>query len=101
MFSKKNLNDIPIEKTPHGVGSRKLVVGKSEVNSSYFEAFTYGYLPSGGKWIMHKHDNLVEICVVIKGTGILRDILGKVEMFGVGDRFIFPASTEHEIDSLC
>ncbi|MCC7304026.1 hypothetical protein IT418_01255 [bacterium] len=26
MFSKKNINDIPMEETPHGSGSRKIIV---------------------------------------------------------------------------
>ncbi len=49
MFSKRNIKDIPVEETPHATGSRKLLVGKEEVSSKYFEAFTYGYLPSKEK----------------------------------------------------
>ncbi|HYD35827.1 MAG TPA: cupin domain-containing protein [Vitreimonas sp.] len=99
MFSKKNIQDIPIEETPHATGSRKLLVSKDETLSIYFEAFTYGYLPASEKWTMHKHANIVEICVVIKGEGVIRDAFGKEEVYQSGDRFIFPADTEHEIEN--
>lgn len=99
MFSKKNLQDIPIEGTSHASGSRKMIVAKEETTSKYFEAHTYGYLPSGVKWEMHEHDNIVEICVVTKGKGMVRDPHGNEEAFIAGDRFIFPSNTKHEIEN--
>ena len=99
MFSKKNIKDIPVEETPHATGSRKLIVGKDETPSKYLEAFTYGYLPSSEKWSLHKHDNIVEICVVLKGTGVIRDSDGAEDYFEPGDRYIFPPDTEHEIEN--
>lgn len=99
MFSKKNLQDIPREGTSHSIGSRKIIVGKDNTSSKYFEAYTYGYLPSGIKWEMHEHDNIIEICVVAKGKGIIRDSEGKEETFIAGDRFIFPSNTKHEIEN--
>ncbi len=99
MFSKKNFQDIPIEGTSHISGSRKIITAKEETTSKYFEAHTYGYLPSGVKWEMHEHDNIVEICVVTKGRGIIRDFQGNEEIFVVGDRFIFPPNTKHEIEN--
>lgn len=99
MFSKKNIKNIPVEETPHATGSRQLLVGRTETTSSYFEAMTYGYLPSSEKWAIHKHDNIIEICLVIKGNGIIRDTNGEIEEFEPGDRFIFPANTEHELEN--
>jgi quercetin dioxygenase-like cupin family protein len=99
MFSKKNLQDIPIEGTSHASGSRKMIVAKEETTSKYFEAHTYGYLPPGVKWEMHEHDNIVEICVVTKGKGVVRASEGHEEIFVVGDRFIFPSNTKHEIEN--
>ncbi len=99
MFSKKNLKDIPVEGTSHASGSRKMIVAKDETSSKYFDAHTYGYLPVGVKWEMHEHDNLIEICVVLKGKGIIRDESGNEEVFTVGDRFIFPSNTQHEIEN--
>jgi len=99
MFSKKNLQNIPIEGTSHASGSRKMVVAKEETTSKYFEAYTYGYLPSGVKLEMHEHDNIVEICIVTKGKGIIRDSQNNEEAFVVGDRFIFPSNTKHEIEN--
>ena len=99
MFSKKNLQNIPLEKTLHGSGSRKMIVSKEETTSKFFEAYTYGYMPPGEKYEMHEHDNIVEICVVTKGNGIIRDSEGNEESFATGDRFIFPSNTKHEIEN--
>ena len=76
-----------------------MIVTKKDTTSKYFEAYTYGYLPSGVKWEMHKHNNIVEICVVTKGKGIVRDSEGKEEAFVAGDRFIFPSNAKHEIEN--
>ncbi len=99
MFSKKNIQDIPVEGTSHSSGSRKMIVAKEDATSKYFEAHAYGYLPSGVMWETHEHDNIVEICVVTKGKGIVRDHEGKEEAFVAGDRFIFPSNTKHEIEN--
>jgi len=100
MFSKKNIKDIPTEGTSHSLGSRKLLLGKDDTTSKYFEAYTYGYLPPGEKWEMHKHDNIVETCVVVKGSGVVRDGHSNEETFEPGDRFVFPANTNHEIQNI-
>ena len=99
MFSKVNLNDIQIEGTLHNSGSRKMIVSKDQTTSKYFEAMTYGYMPVGVKYEMHNHTNIIEICIVTKGSGIIRDIDGKVEEYKVGDRFIFPSDVKHEIEN--
>jgi mannose-6-phosphate isomerase-like protein (cupin superfamily) len=99
VFSKKNLSQIPIEQTMHTAGSRKMIVAPEETGSPYFEAMTYGYLESGKKWDMHQHDDIVEICLVIKGQGLIKNENGQIESFSSGDRFIFPANTEHEIEN--
>jgi mannose-6-phosphate isomerase-like protein (cupin superfamily) len=99
MFSKKNINSIPIEETPHSTGSRKMIASKPDVPSPCFEAFTYGYLPTNEKWKLHQHEDIIEICVVIKGTGVIRDQQKNEEVFESGDRFIFPANTFHEIEN--
>lgn len=99
MFSKKNIKNIPTEGTSHSLGSRKLLLNKDDTTSKYFEAYTYGYLPSGEKWETHKHDNIVEICVVTKGRGVVRDGENNEEAFEPGDRFVFPSDTEHEIEN--
>jgi len=75
MFSKLNLNDLPIEGTSHSSGSRKMIVSKDQTTSKYFEAMTYGYLPAGVKWEMHDHSNIVEICIVTKGRGLLEILM--------------------------
>jgi quercetin dioxygenase-like cupin family protein len=100
MFSKKNINSIPIEETPHSAGSRKMIADKPDVSSPCFEAFTYGYLPANEKWKFHQHEDIVEICIVIKGVGVVRDQQNNTEIFESGDRFIFPANTFHEIENI-
>ena len=99
MFFKKNINSIPIEGTPHSAGSRKMIAGKPDVSSPYFEALTYGYLPANEKWGLHQHEDITEICIVIKGSGVVRDRQKNEETFESGDRFIFPADTFHEIEN--
>jgi mannose-6-phosphate isomerase-like protein (cupin superfamily) len=99
MFSKKNINSIPTEETSHSAGSRKMIAGKPDVPSPYFEAFTYGYLPANEKWELHQHEDIIEICIVIKGTGVVRDQQKNEETFESGDRLIFPANTFHEIEN--
>ncbi|MCM2339315.1 MAG: cupin domain-containing protein [Burkholderiales bacterium] len=99
MFSKKNIQEIPIEKTPHNSGGRRILAKKEEINSNYFEAFTYGYLAPKEKYSMHKHENIVEICLIIKGSGIIKNVKGEMEEFKPNDRFIFPSNTEHEIEN--
>lgn len=99
MFFKKNIKDIPVEETSHSSGSRKSIVTKEEITSKYFEAYTYGFLPAREKWSIHKHENIDEICVVLKGQGVVRDSNGNEEHFVEGDRFIFPANVEHEIEN--
>jgi len=76
-----------------------MLVGKDETTSKYLEALTYGYLPAGVKWEMHLHENVIEICIVTKGEGIIRDFEGNEEKFTEGDRFIFPSNTKHEIEN--
>lgn len=99
MFSKKNINNVPIEGTSHSTGSRKMIVSQEEISSDFFEAFTYGYLPSNENWSLHKHENIVEICIVISGEGIIKDKNGNLETFEPGDRFIFSPNTEHMIEN--
>lgn len=99
MFSKKNLQSLPTEETSHANGSRKVVVAKDETTSNYFEAFTYGYLPASEKWALHKHENIIEICIVVKGAGVIRDASVQEDQYKPGDRFIFPADIEHEIEN--
>lgn len=99
MFLKKNIHDIPIEDTPHASGARKLLVNKTDTTSAYFEAYTYGYLSPREKFSMHKHNNIIEICLVVKGSGLIKDNQGNRETYQKGDRFIFPSNTEHEIDN--
>ena len=45
----------------------------------------------------HKHEGIVEICLVIKGSGNIVDKNNNLETFETGDRFIFPPDTEHAI----
>jgi len=76
-----------------------MVVSKDQRTLKYFEAMTYGYLPSGVKWEMHDHQNIIEICIVVKGNGIIKDSSGNIERYKEGDRFIFPSNEKHEIEN--
>lgn len=99
MFSKQNINSLPIEGTSHTSGSRQMILSKEQTSSKYFEALTYGFLPSKAKWEMHDHQNIIEICIVVKGQGVIRNTEGKEEKFKAGDRFVFPSNIKHEIEN--
>lgn len=59
---------------------------------------TYGYLPSKSKFALHSHENMNEVMLVLKGTGIVRDEDGEYE-YNVGDIFIYPSNVKHEIEN--
>jgi len=100
MFQKVNVNNMPIEKTSHSAGSRKILATKDEVSSPCFEAYTYGFLPTQTKWDLHSHEKITEICIVVKGNGTIIDGHGDKELFIPGDRFIFKPDEKHEIENL-
>jgi quercetin dioxygenase-like cupin family protein len=51
--------------------------------------------PGGGP-PPHSHDH-EEICVVLRGTGVVREHGGAEERFGPGDVIVAPARTVHEV----
>ena len=60
---------------------------------------TYGYLPAGSKFAWHSHENINEIMLVLKGTGIVKDQDGEYP-YAPSDLIIFPKNIEHEIENL-
>lgn len=93
----KKSNDMFKREDAHGGnGGRKLYIAKDEVKN--FHGMTYGYLPSYSKFAWHSHDNINEIMLVLKGSGIIRDRDGEYS-YNVGDIFIYPKNIEHEIEN--
>ncbi|MEI6729284.1 MAG: cupin domain-containing protein [bacterium] len=101
---KKSLANIPLEEAHGGSGLRQVVFLKEEVGPSNFEAVTKGFLNQGKKYEIHKHEQVDEIFVVLKGSGKVRYFYSdnKVEEFEYkeGDFFYNVADVEHEIESL-
>ncbi|MBP7018542.1 cupin domain-containing protein [Candidatus Saccharibacteria bacterium] len=93
---KRPANSIDKEEAHGGSGARKLYATSDHLQSSSFEAMTYGYLPAGKTFDWHDHEDIEEIMVVIKGAGEVHDRDGVYE-YALGDVFIYPANTEHKI----
>jgi len=99
MFSKQNINDIPVETAHGGAGSRQLLVTPDKLTSPYFEAFTKGFLEVGKIFDWHEHKDIDEIYIVLKGFGkfFCND---EVIDYKVGDIITIPANTKHKIEAL-
>ena|SRR3990167_1795595 len=93
---KRKNEDIKIEHAHGGSGSRKVFADSSLVSSEHFEAMTHGFLPGGKSYNWHKHDDIEEIMVVLKGSGMIHDRDGEYS-YSAGDVFIFPSNTDHKI----
>lgn len=89
---------VPIESAHGGQGSRQLFLTEGEIENKQFQAFTKGYLPSGGKFSWHSHKGIEEMMLVFKGQGVVRDREGEYR-YEEGDFFVFPAHVVHEIEN--
>lgn len=93
---KRPSDTINKEEAHGGSGARKVYASTDHLQSTHFEAMTYGYLPAGQTFDWHDHPDTEEIMVVIKGTGQVHDEDGEYE-YAPGDVFIYPANTRHKI----
>jgi len=93
---KKSNDTFKREDAHGGSGGRKLYIAEDEIKN--FHGMTYGYLPSGAKFDWHSHNNINEVMIVLKGSGIVKDSDGEYQ-YNVGDVFIFPKNVEHEIEN--
>ncbi|MEK7097078.1 MAG: cupin domain-containing protein [Patescibacteria group bacterium] len=98
-FSKQNIKDIPIEVAHGGAGSRQLLVTPDKLTSSYFEAFTKGFLEAGKIFDWHEHKDIDEIYIVLNGSGKFY-CSDEVVNYQVGDIITIPANTKHKIEAL-
>lgn len=96
IIKKKAFADIPKEIAHGGAGARRVLVDNENSNSEFLEMMTHGYLPAGGTFDWHHHDNVEEVMLVIKGTGEVSDEEGTYE-YAKGDVFVFPANIEHKV----
>ena len=95
-FTIKNLKDIPIEHA-HGESGKKQVLATSDlVTSSYFEAWTKGYLELGSVFDWHTHKDTDEIFLVLKGNGIFY-WENEIANYEEGDIITIPSNTKHKI----
>lgn len=93
---KRQSSQIHKEEAHGGSGSRKVFASLEHVQSTHFEAMTYGYLPAGGTFDWHDHPGTEEIMVVVKGEGEVHDEDGVYE-YAPGDVFVYPADIQHKI----
>lgn len=95
---KKSNESVKREDAHAGSGGRKLYISYDELENPDFQALTYGYLPSKAKFSWHTHEDIEEIMLVLKGSGIVRDRDGEYP-YTEGDLFVFPQNIEHEIEN--
>lgn len=92
-------SNIPMEPAHGREGTRQMLLSTGGISNPDFSAFTHGFLPAGAKYSWHSHDNIDEMVLVLKGSGVVRDRDGEYP-FTPGDFFVFPANIEHEIENL-
>ena len=68
-FVKTNLKDIPLEDAHGGAGKRQMLVAPEHVTTKHLEAITKGYLQPGEGYPLHVHEDMDEICIVLRGQG--------------------------------
>ena len=95
---KKAASSVPREDAHAGAGGRRLYLDKAELGNKSWQAMTYGYLPAGGVFDWHEHENTDETMLVLKGSGTVADSEGEYT-YNPGDLFIFPANTKHKINN--
>jgi quercetin dioxygenase-like cupin family protein len=96
---KKSLDQITIEEAHGGIGKRQLIFSKADPVSKYFEAMTKGFLRVGAKFDWHKHENIDELFLVIKGIGSFTYKDGETWDYKEGDLIYIPANIEHKIEA--
>jgi len=91
-----NINDIPIEQAHGGSGARQVLVIPERLTTKNFEAMTKGYLKAGSEFDWHKHIDIDEYFIVLKGQGqfVWED---EIIDYKEGDIITIPANSNHKI----
>lgn len=90
----RRLQEIPLEEAHGGVGKRRLVFSEKDAHDGKLVAATIGYLPKGKAFDWHKHDDLDEILIVVKGTALVESRSQKITV-GTNYFAFFPCGVEH------
>lgn len=90
---------LPLEEAHGGAGARRLVLQKGEKVSPNLEAMTNGFLPAGGRFDWHKHEEVDEIMICLAGNGKIEFETGEVYFFGERDLVYIPKGNAHAISS--
>lgn len=97
-FSKRHISDLPLEKAHGGSGSRHVLLDESLPISGKWEAVNQGFIPVGGKFDWHKHNNSDEMFLVTKGNGKFYCENEETD-YKTGDVILVEANTEHKIEN--
>ncbi len=97
-FLKLNIDDIPFEAIHDVPNSRKTLVYPHHLTTENLEAITKGFLKPGQVWDWHKHENMDEVCIVIKGTGNYFCEEEQIE-YKKDDVIIVHANSMHKIEA--
>lgn len=92
-----SVNSLPLEQAHGGEGSRRLILKAGENISPNLEAFANTFLPVGGRFGWHKHDEVDEIMVCLSGNGVIEFDTGESFAFGERDLVYIPKGILHTI----
>lgn len=96
---KKSIGNVPREEAHGGSGSRQLLLSPNDPVSSQFQAMTKGFLPAGGVFDWHQHENIDEYFLSLAGTGYIEFRDGSRFEYAADDLVYIPADTEHRIEN--
>lgn len=81
-----------------GSGRRQILVNPEQLETSYLENVTKGYLKSGDIFPFHSHKDIDEIMIVLKGEGKFYSE-NEVVDYKEGDIITILAGSKHKIEA--
>ncbi len=90
----RHLKTVPVEDAHGGAGKRRLVFSEKDAGGGRLVAATIGYLPEGGIFDWHTHENLDELMIVVKGR-VSAESRTQKTLAGPEYLAFFPCNVEH------
>ncbi|WKZ23782.1 MAG: cupin domain-containing protein [Candidatus Dojkabacteria bacterium] len=94
---KKSLRNIKKEDAHGGSGSRQVLLSSGDSISRNLEAMTKGFIPAGGRYDWHVHEDVDEFFLVVKGSGVIEFAESESIEYLEGDLVYIPAGKQHRI----
>ncbi len=96
-YLKKNLTEFVAE-TIHNVAKSRRVLASRKDNKN-LEAITNAFLHPKQKWDWHKHEQIDEVAIVLKGKGVF-GLQKKLLLYKTGDVITIPSGNMHKWEAL-